>query len=272
MDTNLRIAILGAGGMGEAIIGGLLRNKLVEPNQIVATGPRAERRNELAERYQINTTADNVEATHWANVTIFAVKPQTLPKLLPELRGSLGEGELVISLCAGVPLKQFVDGLEHQAVVRSMPNTPAQIGAGMTVWTATSTVTEQQQQWARAILGSVGQELFVNDENYLDMATALNGTGPAYVFMMLESLIDAGVHMGLPRYMAEQLAEQTVLGAIQYAIGSDKHVTQLRNAVTSPGGTTAAALYELERGGLRTVLSDAVWAAYRRSRELGQQK
>lgn len=272
MDNNLRIAVIGAGGMGEAIIGGLLRQKLVAPSQIVATGPRAERRDELAQRYGVSVTENNVEAAHWAQVAIFAVKPQTLPKLLPELRGALGEGELVISLCAGVPLATFANGLDHPAVVRSMPNTPAQIGAGMTVWTATSAVTEEQRGWARTILGSVGRELYVDDENYLDMATALNGTGPAYVFMMLEALIDAGVHMGLPRYMAEALAQQTMLGAVQYAIGSDKHVAQLRNAVTSPGGTTAAALYALEKGGLRTVLSDAVWAAYRRSRELGQSK
>jgi pyrroline-5-carboxylate reductase len=151
-----------------------------------------------------------------------------------------------------------------------MPNTPAQIGEGMTVWTAGEAVTEEQRGWARVILGSLGRELFVDDENYLDIATALNGTGQAYFFLLLEAMVDAGVHLGLPRYMAEQLVTQTALGSVRYAMSSGKHLAELRNGVTSPGGTTAAALSELERGGLRTVLSDAIWAAYRRATELGK--
>lgn len=273
MIKDLRIAVLGAGVMGEAMIGGLLRQELVPPEQIVATEPRAERRAELETRYPgLRVAEDNVEATHWAQVAIFAVKPQTVPKVLPELRDALGQGELVISICAGVPIRHFIDGLGHSAVVRSMPNTPAQIGEGMTVWTAAPEVTEQQRGWAQTILGSFGRELYVDDENYLDMATALNGTGPAYMFMMLEAMIDAGVHLGLPRYMAEELAQQTMLGSVRYAIASGRHAAELRNGVTSPGGTTAAALYELERGGLRTVITDAIWAAYRRSVELGKPK
>src|SRR6476661_3573744 len=272
MIRDLRIAVIGAGVMGEAIIGGLLKQDLVAPDQLVATELRAERRVEIEQRYGVRTTDDNVEAAHWAQVAIFAVKPQTLPKVLPELRGALVEGELVISIVAGAPIRHFVDGLGHRAVVRSMPNTPAQIGEGMTVWTAAETVSEQQRGWARTILGSFGRELYVDDENFLDMATALNGTGPAYVFMVLEAMIDAGVHMGLPRYMAEELVHQTMLGSVRYAMQTDRHAAELRNGVTSPGGTTAAALYELERGGLRTVLTDAIWAAYRRSVELGKPK
>src|SRR5919197_3487920 len=187
MIRDLRIAVIGAGVMGEAMIGGLLRQELVAPDQIVATEPRAERRMEIEQRYNIRATDDNVEATHWAQVAIFAVKPQTLPKALPELRGALREGELVVSIVAGAPIRHFVDTLGHPAVVRSMPNTPAQIGEGMTVWTAAESVTDQQRGWARTILGSIGRELYVDDENYLDMATALNGTGPAYVFMVLEA-------------------------------------------------------------------------------------
>jgi pyrroline-5-carboxylate reductase len=273
MIRDLRIAVIGAGVMGEAMIGGLLEKQLVAADQIVATEPRAERRDELERRYPgMRLTEDNVEAAHWAQVAIFAVKPQTVPKIVPELRGALRDGELVISICAGVPIRHFAEGLEHQAIVRSMPNTPAQIGEGMTVWTASADVTDQQRGWARTILGAIGRELYVDDENYLDMATALNGTGPAYVFLVLEAMIDAGVHLGLPRYMAEELAQQTMLGSVLYAIQSRKHVAELRNGVTSPAGTTAAALYELERGGLRTVLSDAIWAAYRRSAELGKGK
>ncbi len=273
MLKQVNIAVIGAGVMGEAMIAGLLRQELVTAGQIVATEPRGERRAELEARYPgMHVTANNSEAARWANVAIFAVKPQSLPKVLPELRGALGDGELAISICAGAPLRQLSEGLEHAAVVRSMPNTPAQIGAGMTVWTASPAVTAEQREWARAILASIGREQYVDDENYLDIATALNGTGPAYIFMMIEAMIDAGVHMGLPRYMAQDLVHQTMLGSVQYAMQSDKHVAELRNGVTSPGGTTAAAMYELEKGGLRTVLSDAIWAAYRRSAELGKGK
>ncbi len=272
MIRDLRIAVIGAGVMGEAMIGGLLKQELVAPDQIVATEPRPERRAEIERRYGVRATDDNVEAAQWAQVAIFAVKPQTLPRLLPELRGALREGELVLSIVAGAPIRHFADALDHRAIVRSMPNTPAQIGEGMTVWTAAEAVGEAQRGWARTILGSFGRELYVDDENYLDMATALNGTGPAYVFLVLEAMIDAGVHLGLPRYMAEELAQQTMLGSVRYAMQSGKHAAELRNGVTSPAGTTAAALYELERGGLRTVLSDAIWAAYRRSAELGKGK
>ena len=147
---------------------------------------------------------------------------------------------------------------------------PAQIGEGMTVWTAGEAVSELQRGWARMVLGSFGHEQYVADESYLDMATALSGTGPAYVFMFMEAMIDAGVHMGFPRYMAEELVMQTILGSVRYAQATGRHPAELRNGVTSPGGTTAAAMSELERGGLRTVLSDGIWAAYRRSVELGK--
>jgi len=272
MLKDLRIAVIGAGIMGEAMIGGLLRHELVAPDQITATGPREERRDELARRYGIRTTGDNAEAGHWAQVAVFAVKPQTLPKLLPSLRGALADGELVISIVAGAPIRHFADALAHPAIVRAMPNTPAQIGESMTVWTAAESVSEQQRGWARTILGSLGHELYVADENYLDMATALSGTGPAYFFLLMEAMVDAGVHLGFPRYMAQELVLQTMRGSVLYALQGGRHLAELRNGVTSPGGTTASALYELERGGLRTVLSDAIWAAYRRSAELGKGK
>jgi pyrroline-5-carboxylate reductase len=270
MIQDLRIAVIGAGIMGEAIVSGLLKQKLVTPDRLTATELRVDRRREIEQRYGIRVTDDNAEAARWAEVAIFSVKPQSLPKVLPELRGALADGELAISIVAGAPIRHFVDALGHRAVVRSMPNTPAQIGEGMTVWTAGEAVTEEQRGWARVILGSLGRELFVDDENYLDIATALNGTGPAYFFLLLEAMVDAGVHLGLPRYMAEQLVTQTALGSVRYAMSSGKHLAELRNGVTSPGGTTAAALSELERGGLRTVLSDAIWAAYRRATELGK--
>lgn len=272
MIRDLRIAIIGAGVMGEAIISGILKHELVAPGQITATDVHTDRRAQIAERYGVRTTDDNVTAVHEAQVAVFAVKPQTLPKLLPTLRGTLTEGELVISIVAGAPMRHYTDALAHSAVVRSMPNTPAQIGEGMTVWTASETVSEEQRGWARTILGSFGRELYVDDEHYLDMATALSGTGPAYFFLLMEAMIDAGVHLGFPRAMSQELVLQTMLGSARYAMHSGRHMAEMRNDVTSPAGTTAAAIYELERGGLRTVLSDAIWAAYRRSMELGKGK
>ncbi len=271
MLNDLRLALIGAGAMGEAIIGGLLRQALVPPGQIVATEPRAERRQELATRYQITLSDDNVAAARRADVLILAVKPQVLPHVLPPLRGTLAEHALCISIVAGVSLHTLVQNLGHTLVVRAMPNTPAQIGAGMTVWCATPEVGAEQLNWTRAVLGALGRELFVDDEQYLDMATAVSGSGPAYVFLIIEAMIDAGVHLGLPRHMAETLVTQTMLGSVQYAQQSTQHPAVLRNAVTSPAGTTAAALAALERGGVRAALSDAIHAAYQRSLELGQQ-
>lgn len=269
MLHHLTIAFIGAGMMGEAMIAGLLKEQLVPADQIIATGPRAERRAALHEQYGIRITDDNREAAHEADVVVFAIKPQTLPKVLPTLRGAVQSDNLVISIIAGAPIDAFRDTLGHDAVVRSMPNTPAQIAEGMTVWTATSTVSEQQRGIAAAILGALGKEHYVADEKYIDMATALSGTGPAYCFLMLEALVDAGVHMGFPRRVAEELILQTMHGSVLFAMQSGKHFAELRNMVTSPGGTTAEALHALERGGLRTVMADGVWAAYRRTQELG---
>ncbi len=268
--TDLTIAIIGTGVMGEAIISGLLREHLIAPDRIIAADPRRERRAEIAARYGVHTTEDNAEAACAAELAIFSVKPQNLTSALPELHRRLRPEAVVLSIVAGTPVRHFVDALGHAAVVRSMPNTPAQIGAGMTVWTASDETSEQQRGWAKLVLGALGRELYVADESFLDVATAINGTGPAYIFMMLEAMVDAGVHLGLSRYVAEELVLQTMLGSALYAQQTGKHPAELRNAVTSPGGTTAAAMYELEKGGLRTVLTDAIWAAYRRSVELGK--
>lgn len=270
MPEDLRIALIGAGAMGEAIIAGLLRQAVVTASQILASEPRAERRHELQARYQVNLTDDNQEAARWGQVVIFAIKPQTLPAVLPTLRGTLRPDALCLSIIAGTPIATFARGLDHAAVVRAIPNTPAQIAEGITVWTTIPAVDEQQRTWTRMVLRALGPELFVDDEHYLDMATALSGSGPAYIFLMIEAMIDAGVHMGFPRPIAETLVLQTMLGSVQYARQSGMHPAQLRNAVTSPGGTTAAALSAMERGGLRTVLSDGIWAAYQRSVELGK--
>ncbi len=265
-----KIAVIGCGTMGEALVKGLLREGTLAPQEIIATNPRPERVEELVERYKICAATDNVAAVREAGIVFFSVKPQVMPHVLTELKGHLLPEALVFSIAAGFPIKRLQQGLDIETVVRAMPNTPAQIGQGITVWTATEEVTEQQKEYALSILKALGDEVYVADEHYLNMATALSGTGPAYVFLFMEALIDAGVHLGFSRRIAEQLVYQTVIGAALYAQQSGQHQAPLRNQVTSPGGTTAEALYHLEKGGFRTVLSRAVWAAYVRATQLGE--
>lgn len=264
------ITIIGAGTMGEALIKGLLRQALIEPQNLVATGPRAERRAKLAERYGVRTEADNVAAVQGAAVVFLSVKPQVLPRVLEELHGYIPADALLFSIAAGVQITKIQRGLDNPSVVRAMPNTPAQIGQGITVWTAAEAVTETQREYALIILQALGEAVYVEDEHYLDMATALSGTGPAYVYMFMEAMIDAGVHLGFSRRIAEKLVYQTVIGSANFARQSEMHPAALRNQVTSPGGTTAEALYHLDKGGFRTVLSRAIWAAYVRSAQLGR--
>ncbi len=270
MFTNQKIAFIGAGTMGEAMIRGLLGQKIVETDQIIAADPWEKRVAFLAERYEIATTMDNREAAEEGQIVILSIKPQSIPYVLPDIRGHLRRQDLLLSIIAGAPIKKLSDGAAHASVVRAMPNTPAQIGMGITVWTATTEVSEEHKRQTSAILGSLGDEIFVEQESYLDMATALSGSGPGYIFMMMEALIDAGVHLGFSRHVARKLVFQTMRGSVEYAEQSGKHVAELRNQVTSPGGTTAAALYHMEKGGLRTVISRGIWAAYERSVALGQ--
>ncbi len=268
---NKRIAFIGPGVMAEAMIAGLLRQKLADPKNITAAGPREERGAELHTKYGIKFTTDNAEAAHQADVVVLSVKPQRLTEVMKGLKGVRADA-LVLSIIAGATIKKISSGLKHKAIVRSMPNTPGQIGEGITVWSASPKTSQEQQEMARQILGALGAEVFVEDESYLDMATALSGTGPAYVFLFTEALIDAGVHMGFPRRIAEQLVLQTIKGSASFYEQAERHPATLRNQVTSPGGTSAEALYYLEKAGFRTAISRAVWAAYQRSVELGKEK
>jgi pyrroline-5-carboxylate reductase len=272
MLKDVTLAFIGSGMMAEAMISGLLNRDLVEPERIIAAGPRPERGKQLAARYGVCWTTDNEEAAEKGQIVVLSVKPQVLKTVIPQVRGHLSSQDLGLSIVAGAPLRLLTDGMAHTSVVRAMPNTPGQIGQGITVWTATAEVGPSGLEQTRAILSALGEEVFVGDEEYLDMATALSGTGPAYVFLFMEAMIDAGVHLGFSRRMASQLVVQTMQGAVAYARQSDRHVAELRNQVTSPGGTSAEALYHLEKGGLRTVISKAVWAAYQRSVALGQGK
>jgi pyrroline-5-carboxylate reductase len=271
MTEKTRFAIIGPGVMGEAIIAGLLRKELTTPAGVTAAGPRSARGDELKQHYQIRF-AENSEAARKADVVILSVKPQRLAAVMKDLKGIIPEGALVISIIAGAKVAALQAGLAHRAVIRAMPNTPAQIGEGIAVWTAAPEVTELQRELGGSILRALGEEVYVEDENYLDMATALSGTGPAYVFLFMEAMIDAGVHLGFPRRIAEQLVTQTLRGSVDYYSGRKQHAASLRNEVTSPGGTSAEALYYLEKAGFRTAISRAVWAAYERSQALGAGK
>ncbi len=266
-----KIAFIGPGVMAEAMIAGLLRQKLSRPENLTASGPRAERGEELHKKYGIKTTTDNASAAHEADVVVLSVKPQRLSDVMKGLKGIRPEA-LVLSIVAGASMKKIGAGLKHKAIVRSMPNTPGQIGEGITVWAASKEATEEQRTTAQSILGALGAEVFVEDESYLDMATALSGSGPAYVFLFTEALIDAGVHMGFPRRIAEQLVLQTIKGSADFYEHAGRHPATLRNQVTSPGGTSAEALYYLEKAGFRTAISRAIWAAFERSQELGKEK
>jgi len=265
------IATIGSGVMAEAIIAGVLRGRLVEPGQIVASHPREARRQELASVHGVRTAASNAEALEGADVVILAIKPQMLARVAKDMRPSLRRGQLVISVLAGATTKALTTALGHDQVVRSMPNTPARLGKGMTVWYATPEVSSEQRAQAAALLASLGVQLEVDDEKLVAMATAVSGTGPTYVFLVMEALIDAAVHLGFPRHIAHDLVIETLEGSTLFAKQSGMHPAELRNMVTSPGGTSAAALHELESGRLRTVLSEAVWAAFRRTVELGDQ-
>jgi pyrroline-5-carboxylate reductase len=269
--TNRTIATVGSGVMAEAMISGLLRAGLVEPSQIVASHPRAERRTALEGTHGIPVVASNTESIDGADIVLLAVKPQMLAKVGREIGPHLRPGQLVLSVLAGPTTKALTSALGYDQVVRAMPNTPARIGNGMTVWFATPSTSADQRAQAKALLGALGAELEVEDEKWVAMATAVSGTGPAYVFLVMEALIDAAVHIGFPRHIAHDLVIETLEGSTRFAKQSGDHPAVLRNEVTSPAGTSAAAIHELESGRLRTVLSEAVWAAFRRTVELGDQ-
>jgi len=266
-----RIATVGSGVMAEAIVAGLLRGNLVAPDQIVASHPRADRRESLERNHGVRTVESNAAAIDGADIVLLGIKPQMLARVGREIRSRLGPGQLVISILAGATTRALAGHLGHREVVRSMPNTPAQLGKGVTVWYATPETSAEQREQAATLLSALGTQIEVDDERLVAMATAVSGTGPTYVFLVMEALIDAAVHLGFARHVAHDLVVETLEGSTLFAKQSGMHPAQLRNMVTSPGGTSAAALHELESGRLRTVLSEAVWAAFRRTVELGEQ-
>lgn len=265
----MKLAFIGGGVMGEAMMRGILAKGLAMPQDIIVSDVDQERLSALSQCYGIRTSANSRQGVEGSEVIVIAVKPQNLAELMPELEGRFAPGQLLLSIIAGAAINTIAKGLGHDSVVRAMPNTPAQIGEGITVWTASSEVSQSQKEMARSILGALGREIYVPDEKYLDMATAVSGSGPAYIFLVMEALIDAAERIGLPREMAEELVLGTVLGAARLAQETGRHPMELREMATSPGGTTAEGIFKLEEGGLRALLAGAVAAAYEKAKELG---
>jgi len=266
-EKKAKIAFIGGGAMGEAMIRCFLTRKVAVPQDMTVSDISPVRRKLLSQEYGVSVLADNKKAVAKADLIILAVKPQNLHEVMAEVKG-LAPKQLVLSIVAGATLSNLCQGLGHSSVVRAMPNMPAQIGEGMTVWTATPETQPRQKALARTALAALGKELHVDDEKYLNMATAIVGSGPAYVFLFIEAFVDAGVHIGLSRGTAQELVLQTILGSALTVEKTGKHPADLRNMVTSPGGTTTDALLELEKGAFRSLLIEAVAAAHRKAARL----
>ncbi len=277
METKLaqgtRLGFIGCGVMAESMVAGLLRQDIVGADQIVASHPREDRREELSSKYGIASFEHNADAVKRLpddGVVLLCVKPQRMGGVMKELVGVIKPTQLVVSIVAGARIDKMSETLANDLVVRAMPNTPSQISEGMTVWTCSGGVDDGHKLQVRTMLSALGKELYVETENMIDMATSLSATGPTYIFMVMEAMTDAGVHLGFSREVSKELVQQTMLGSVLFAMESHKHPAELRNMVTSPGGTSAEAIYQMEKGSLRTVLSKAIHAAYKRAVELGK--
>ncbi len=266
----MRIGIIGGGFMGEAFLRGILRAHVAAPADMAIAEMVPARRLQLAE-HGVRVTDDVQSATIGADVVLLAVKPQDLAHVAGELQGAMPRDAVLISIAAGVKLDDIRRYSAHRAVVRVMPNLPAAIGEGAAVFCAAAEVTDTQRRLVEAVLGAVATAVIeVHDDDEVDLATAVHGSGPAYVYLFIESMIDAAVRLGMKRPDAQKLVLATVAGSARYEIESEQHPAALRNAVTSPGGTTAAGLAELEAAGFRTAIDSAIEAAYERARELGE--
>jgi pyrroline-5-carboxylate reductase len=266
----MKLAFIGGGTMAEAIISGVISAKLAAPQDICVGEPVPDRCRYLERQHGVQTTPDNLQAAQTGDLVVFAIKPQDLSQVSQQLRGKLKAEQAGLSIIAGARMSTLLDGLGHPSVIRVMPNTPAQIGHGMSMWTASKEVNSAQREMTRSILSSVGREIYVDDEKYLDMATALSASGPAYVFLFIEALIDAGVYVGLPRDISRTLALQMVYGSTRLVMDTGKHPAELKDMVVSPGGTTAEGLQALEEAGVPAAIVSAVNAAYIKSIKLGQ--
>ncbi len=269
MQTH-RIGLIGAGQMATALACGWVRTQLMRPADILASDPSEEARHRFTQATQARTTANNQEVVEQAEVLVLAVKPQQIGGVLEELRAHLQPSQLVISVVAGLRLAKLQEALRPAIrLVRVMPNTPCLVGWGVSAYCLGPTATEPDGHLVAELFGAVGKTYHVQ-EAWMDAITGLSGSGPAYGFVILEALADAGVRLGLPRQVALGLAAHTLLGAAQMVITTGEHPAVLKDRVASPGGTTIMGLYALERGGVRAALMEAVEAAARRSAELAQ--
>ena len=265
----MKIALIGCGNMGQSMLSAIISKGVSTPEHISVSEVNKDCRELVAKNFGVFTTENNVEAIKRSDIVILAIKPQSLDEAIKQIGGKFSKGQLVLSIIAGKCIATLKDGLKHDAIVRAMPNTPAQIGYGMTIWTATEAVDGQQMAQTRTILGAMGKEIYVTDEDSIDMATAVSGSGPAYVFLFMESLIQAAERIGLPHDKAYEMVMQLMVGSIKYVYSSDKPLDKLREMVTSPGGTTAAALSVFANGNLTGLVEEAITAAYKRAKELG---
>jgi len=270
-EENLRIGFIGSGVMGEVMIKGLLDLRVVPPERIWAAGPRSDRADELNTRYGIHGIQANRDAVANADLVVLSVKPQSLAKVLKEIKEVVEPRHLVLSIVAGARMKVIGSGLAHPAIIRCMPNLPCQIHRGMTIWTSTPEVREDQKAIARRILRTMGAEYYVQDEVDVDRATAVNGTGPAIIAYIVKALEDAALFIGESRPLARESVLQTIIGTAEMVLQSDRHVAELIDGVTSPGGTTSRALHILSQGRMPAILTDAIDAAFQRSVELGRE-
>jgi pyrroline-5-carboxylate reductase len=267
----MKIAFIGGGNMGDAIVRALIEKKICLPSDIGISDISQPRRDYLEQRYGVSVTADNKATIAGKNVVVLAVKPQQINDVFTDLKGALKPNQLVLSIAAGVTIGAISRGLGHRKVARVMPNTPAQIGLGMSGWTVTAEVSAEQKVQVRRILTAMGKEIFFEDEQYLDMVTAVSGSGPAYIYLFAESLIEAAMGLGLNRQDAQTLVLQTMLGAANLMAQSDKTPAELRQNVTSKGGTTERAINVFEESDLAGIVAKAVQAACQRAKELGNQ-
>lgn len=270
MLTNKTIGFIGAGNMGETLLGGLISSNQSKPEDIICSDVRVSRLEELAKQYGIRTTTDNKEIVNASDIIIYAVKPQIIAEVLKETADILDMSKLIISIAAGVPMAA-IEALLHKdlRLIRSMPNVCVAVKEGATAIAAGAHAKPEDIDMAMAIFNSVGRCIFLKENYLLDAVTGLSGSGPAYIFMIVDALADAGVKMGLSRQDARLLSCQTVLGAAKMLLETNLHPGQLKDMVTSPGGTAIAGLHTLEKGGLRTTLIDGVEAATLRSQKLG---
>jgi pyrroline-5-carboxylate reductase len=265
---NLRVAILGTGKMGGILLQAFLKNNLLAPDQIFATVHHPERAQALSVQYGIEMTTDNLAAASQADVILLGVKPVQVPALIEQIRPALSPQKVVISIAASVKTRSIEDAAGCEvAAIRAMPNTPAMLAAGVTALCGGRFVTEEQMAIAQRIFQTVGRTVVV-DEKHMDAVTGLSGSGPAFLYIIIEALAEAGVNVGLPRDIATLLAAQTTLGSARMVLETGYHPALLKDAVTTPAGCTVDGILELEEGGLRVTLIKAVKRATQRAREL----